>query len=342
MTNSASQSSAREIGAFAAYVAILDFIDHAMPGVRTLGELRTLLVIWRKTHGWGKLSEKIGTTELEKRTNLDRGTVRRSVQKIAQGSDITVESSKLKVDSGAEVHRRKRFTWPINSRVKAKLIKAGTRTDEGVVGASCTYPQVNDAPTDWVNPAPTQSGTESRTFRTNTSDYRRTNRTDRHSHVSSTREMTGKELGNQTQRLKPSASAGLCCDSKEERAWMSDVLRSYGRRRTMCEHMQEDPPPQIVQQCLEAAYGVPLRDIREILDHRCTRRCEPGTRKGPNSWGWFPAVIGNAIRARRDQEAAAQDPSRKKHWREYNIPSDPEMVRAIAAFSTLDETEETA
>jgi hypothetical protein len=109
----------------------------------------------------------------------------------------------------------------------------------------------------------------------------------------------------------------------------------------MCEHMKEDPPTKIVLQCLDNAGDASLCDIREILDHRCTRGCEPGSSKGPNSWGWFPAVIGNAIRERREQEAAAQDPSRRKHWREFTIAEDPEIGRANPAFSALDETEAT-
>ena len=72
---------------------------------------------------------------------------------------------------------------------------------------------------------------------------------------------------------------------------MSVALNSYGQRCTMQRHMQESAPPQIVQMCLEAADGISLRDIGELLRHRCLHGCEPGTSKGPHSWGWFPTVI---------------------------------------------------
>ena len=117
---------------------------------------------------------------------------------------------------------------------------------------------------------------------------------------------------------------------------MSVALNSYGQRCTMQRHMQESAPPQIVQMCLEAADGISLRDIGELLRHRCLHGCEPGTSKGPHSWGWFPTVIANAIRSWREQEAATQDPLRKKHWREYPVEAGSEMDRAISAFDTLD------
>jgi|CZKN01.1.fsa_nt_gi hypothetical protein len=117
---------------------------------------------------------------------------------------------------------------------------------------------------------------------------------------------------------------------------MSVALNSYGQRCTMQRHMQESAPPQIVQMCLEAADGISLRDIGELLRHRCLHGCEPGTSKGPHSWGWFPTVIANAIRSWREQEAATQDPLRKKHWREYPVEAGSEMERAISAFDTLD------
>ena len=123
---------------------------------------------------------------------------------------------------------------------------------------------------------------------------------------------------------------------------MSGALNSYGQRRTMRQHMQESAPPEIVQKCLEAADGTPLHDIGDLLRHRCLRGCEPGTSKGPRGWGWFPTVIANAVRDWREQEAAAKDPSRKKHWSEYDVHADSEMERASSAFDTLADLEATA
>lgn len=123
---------------------------------------------------------------------------------------------------------------------------------------------------------------------------------------------------------------------------MADALNRYGRRRTMSQHMQEEAPLAIVQKCLEASDGTPLGDIAEILRHRCSGGCEPGSSKGPNSWGWFPTVIANEIRSRRQQAAATQDPSRKKHWSDYRADADPELERSASTFSTLDDLEATA
>jgi hypothetical protein len=106
--------------------------------------------------------------------------------------------------------------------------------------------------------------------------------------------------------------------------------------------MGEEPPPGIVQKCLAAADGLSVQDLYAILRHRCTHGFEPGTRKGPQGWGWFPKVIENAVYASREQEAAAQDPSRKKHLSEFPVKADPEMLRAISAFDTLDDLRATA
>jgi hypothetical protein len=154
-----SKLAAREVDIFTAYLTILDLIDHEMPGLKTLGELRTLLVLWRKTHAWGKLSEQIGTTELVRRTNLDRVTVRRSVHKIAASGFITVEAPQVRLESGSVMHERKEFTWPINSRVKEALVKASSATKKNVagVGTTCTDSSVNLSPSGWIRTAPTQS-----------------------------------------------------------------------------------------------------------------------------------------------------------------------------------------
>jgi hypothetical protein len=121
---------------------------------------------------------------------------------------------------------------------------------------------------------------------------------------------------------------------------MADALNRYGRRRTMRDHMQEDVPAVIVQKCLDAAEGTPLSDIGVILMHKCVNRgLDPGTSSGPKGWGWFPTIIATEVRLRREQRAALQDPTRKKHWSEYNAATSPEMLRGISAFSTVDDLE---
>ena len=115
-----SEAHSREVEIFTAWLTMLDFIDYDLPKIKTLGELRTRLVVWRKTHGWGKLSEEIGITEFMKLTGSDRGTVRRSVQQIpCRESCIKVESPKIDLESGAVLNLRKRFTFAVNDRVKA-------------------------------------------------------------------------------------------------------------------------------------------------------------------------------------------------------------------------------
>ena len=127
--------------------------------------------------------------------------------------------------------------------------------------------------------------------------------------------------------------------TEQDRQLMSELLNSYGRFRTMREHMQQNVPAIIVEKCLAAAGGVRLTDIKEILHHRCWRGCDPGTHKGPHHWEWFPAVIANEIRSRREQAAAAQNPFRKTHWSEYGAVQRPELIRGASSFSTLDDFE---
>jgi len=78
-----------------------------------------------------------------------------------------------------------------------------------------------------------------------------------------------------------------------------------------------------------------VADIGELLRHRCLHGCEPELARARIA-GMVSTVIANAIRSWREQEAATQDPLRKKHWREYPVEAGSEMERAISAFDTLD------
>jgi hypothetical protein len=108
----------------------------------------------------------------------------------------------------------------------------------------------------------------------------------------------------------------------------------------MRDQMQEDAPTSIVQRCLEIMDDTPLADIIEILCFKYMNRgLDPGTAKGPQGWGWFPVIIANELQSRRDQTAAAEDPTRKTHWRDYDVAHDPEMAAMTSGFDTLDELE---
>jgi Helix-turn-helix domain len=176
-----------------------------------------------------------------------------------------------------------------------------------------------------------------------TSDYQRTNRTNRDSHAGRSGCTTEVSFENRIPipARVPSKPASSFTD--EERTWMSDAISSYGRRRTMRQHMQESAPPPIVTKCLEAAGGTPLRDIGEILRYKCVNRgLEPGTSKGPQGWGWFPAVIAGEVRERREQSAAAADPNRKTRLSDFPVATEIWMERATSAFDTLDDLGATA
>jgi hypothetical protein len=173
-------------------------------------------------------------------------------------------------------------------------------------------------------------------------DYQLTNRTNRDSHAGDRLRPPDANPEHQRQEPKPSPSEEGRTYTEDEIVWMAECLNRYGRGPTMCQYMQEVAPRSIVLKCLEAAAGTPLRDIDAILRHRCVRGCDPGSSKGPRGWGWFATVIANAIRGRREQEAAAQDTSLRKHWSDYSVPANPEFWRAASAFDTLDDLEATA
>jgi hypothetical protein len=338
-TSNRAQVDTRDVDAFTAYLAMIDLIDNEMPNVATLGELRTLLTIWRKTHGWGKVADEIGTTELERRTGLDRSTVRRSVKGIAKAGYVVVEDSRVELASGAALHRRKKFTWPINERVKEVLAKAKASQDPNceVVGTSRTYPRVHDAPTRWVKDAPTQSSisSESCAPQSCNSDEQPTKRKERDSQAGCGPRTIDETPKAQTRPRRPS-SEGSRHYPAADLGWMADALNRYGGKPSMSEFMRQSAPPNIIRMCLKAADGTPLRDIGEILRHRCFNGCLPGRSKGPRGWGWFPTVIANAIRGWRKWEAVARDPSPNGYCDDFNVATDSQMLRAGPDLCTVD------
>jgi hypothetical protein len=107
----------REVNYFTAEVMMNDFIDNEMPHLKP-AEVKLALVIWRKTIGWGKLAEEVGTRELCVRTKLDRDTIKRAILPLCKGLGIRTEQSRKQ-----GVLPRRRYTWPINERVTATLAK---------------------------------------------------------------------------------------------------------------------------------------------------------------------------------------------------------------------------
>ena len=118
------RSPGRNIGKsppFTALLSIIDFIDRDMPRIENIGELKAALVIWRKTHGWGKLSERIGTTELQRRTGLARSTIQRNVG--ALKFLVAAEPTKT-TRGGNTLHLCRILSWPINDRAFEQIAKA--------------------------------------------------------------------------------------------------------------------------------------------------------------------------------------------------------------------------
>jgi len=139
--------------------------------MRTKGEVMAHLVAWRQTHGWGKLCDAIGTSEFERRTGLDRVTVRKGLEGIAEQGVVLVESTTQFIPAG-KLSLRRRYTWPINERVEKKLnhpevepggglennLPPASGTD-GRVGEKVTHPVGEKVTHGGVKKQPTQSCT---------------------------------------------------------------------------------------------------------------------------------------------------------------------------------------
>jgi len=112
---------AKEVPYFTAVVMMNDFIDKIMPNLKP-AELKLALTIWRKTIGWGKLSDQIGTKQFCILAKLNRDTVKDSIHPACQKVGIVTEQ---KPENG--VMSRRRYTWSINERVEATLQAADQR-----------------------------------------------------------------------------------------------------------------------------------------------------------------------------------------------------------------------
>jgi hypothetical protein len=108
----------REVEYFDGIVMINDFIDNDMPHLKP-AEIKLVLVIFRKTIGWNKLSDKIGTAQLCKLAKLDKDTVKHTIKPVCEKVGIRIDQ-----ECEGGVWSRRRYTWPRNERVTPILEKA--------------------------------------------------------------------------------------------------------------------------------------------------------------------------------------------------------------------------
>jgi hypothetical protein len=135
---------AREVDAFTALLSIVDFIDHDLSEIQSLTELKIALVIWRKTHGWGKTADAIGDRELCGRVGMNR----RNMQRLGKlGSYATAERAM----SGRN-RCRTVYHWPVNERVRGAVEKA---REGGII--KTPPPGVQGTPPPWRHKYATQS-----------------------------------------------------------------------------------------------------------------------------------------------------------------------------------------
>jgi len=141
----------REVDYFTAEVLMNDFIDNEMRRLKP-AELKLALVIWRKTIGWGKFSETIGAIELRKRAKLNKDTVKDTIKALCDKVGIKYEQAR---ENG--VLLRRRYTWPMNERVRAVIEKA--REGREVGGKLPPTPRGQTTPDGGGQNPPTQSYT---------------------------------------------------------------------------------------------------------------------------------------------------------------------------------------
>jgi hypothetical protein len=115
----------REVDFFTAVVMMNDFIDNEMPYLKP-AQVKLALVILRKTIGWGKYSDEIGTKQFCILAKLDRDTVKDAIHNVCEKVGIMIEQKREN-----KVLSRRRYTWPKNERVRATLEKVGQRQKGG-------------------------------------------------------------------------------------------------------------------------------------------------------------------------------------------------------------------
>lgn len=160
LPRSRQEHNTREVEPFTAYLAMIDFIDNEMPNLGSLAELRTALVIWRQTHGWGKLTDSIGITQFVKKTASDPKAISRALSGWRQGGktgaplaeQIGVVRRQTRETAGDLA--RTQYTWPINRRVREKLKQVPEK--KAVNGGGGV--QLPPTPDNWAGDSPENGG----------------------------------------------------------------------------------------------------------------------------------------------------------------------------------------
>jgi hypothetical protein len=281
------------VPSFTALLAIIDLIDNDLPRFRSATDIKAALIIWRKTHGWGLTAEEIGAAELAQRAGTDKDVMKKRLSAVCTAIGIRVEARSAPTRNGGTVHLRTRYHWPINQRVEEILRKAagtlGSVRPPGS-GASDPHPGEPATPTQLhIESIDTeQLGVEEALPEENLEDERRP------------AAQPAAQSGPSDVHVDTSEPCPPSAGMSQEVEWMRDAMGAYGRRRTMREHTGEEPPPAVALNCLIAAEGIPLREVGEILRHKCfVLGLDPGSKYGPRGWGWFPAVIANELKKRR-------------------------------------------
>lgn len=153
-----------EVNVYEAYLSMLDFIDNELPYMRSDAEVRAHLVIWRQTHGWGKVSDPIGRKEFERRTGMGHEAVRTGIDGVEQHGVVLVESTIQTTAAGKLLAMRQRYTWPVNDRVQAVIERgknAEVQDGDGGVDRKPAYPLDRKPAHPWTGNRPTQSCTSS-------------------------------------------------------------------------------------------------------------------------------------------------------------------------------------
>jgi hypothetical protein len=319
--------SAREVDYLTAMIIMNDLIDNEMPRLKP-SEFKLAMVICRKTIGWGRFSENIGTVELCGRASLDPKTVKTTIRSVCELLGIRINQTR---DERTGVLTRRRFTWPINERVASLLDKAragvggnlpptpeGQRSPEG--GGKSTPDGGGQNPPTQSNPSqsdPPQSDPLGNGIQEKTdSDNLPTNRKNRDSHADSS--------------LAPSQ-----CKPYPD---LREAIARYMATDPQHPAPEDFPTDRRVVEVIQAAGGASetevVKCLRYLYDERGLR---PGTTSGPRSFAWFPKVVRDDFDRRRTREDTAEpcSPAAKGA----GMP-DEEICRRSSAFDPVSGNDE--
>lgn len=299
------EKKSREVDPFTALLSILDFIDHEMPGMKSLVALKSWLVLWRKTHGFGKVSEEIGATELARRTKVNRADIKK---RLRPHEPHELAGVKVEPQHEGRQQRRTVYSLPVNNRVQSQLANAKLTADAKKQNPP-TPGGKSPPPPRGGNP-PTQSEVQSESCTSN----------QEHIHTS--------DYPPKNQNSDSPSSSGR--EPWSRPPWNDADFATV--ERALQQYMDDDNPPDyIVRSCLEVGFeaGKTADQICELLKS-LFRKYPPGKRGGPRKWGWFPAVIKERFANENAWIEAAKAPI--PHLSEIAIPRNPELERGIEAL----------